>query len=414
MIALSKELATRGHRVTLFLPPQFEQKVRVNGLDFVPIAAPKDTECLRTRPELNGTDGWSQSTRARLTRIDREIGDFLAEYLPAIRDAGVDALIMDEIVFAGPTVAEIIGLPYVVLSTSIPHNFGWDVPLSYPIDSSWQARLQRKMLEVSIFCMRGPIRICLDHHRQRLGLSGINKIAHAHPHIAHITQWPECLDSPRPDLPASFYYTGPFATSRRTEEIEFPWDHLDDRPLVYASLGTTRKAEPSLFYQIAEACAQLDVQLVITLGGERDSAYFTDMPGDPILVQVAPQLELLSRAEVVVTHAGPNTVLETLLHGKPMVALPLTLDQPAVADRISRIGAAEVLPLEQRSSADIRTRLLKVLGTSSYREAAEALEKQLTTLKGVSRAVRIIESALDGRSFSESRGSASQTIHQSV
>lgn len=413
MIHLSKELASSGHRVTLFLAPQFEQKVCANGLGFIPIAAPKEAQPLSMRME-HGASGWSDRARARISRIDIEIGNFLTEYPPAIRNAGIDALILDEIIFTGPTVAEILELPYIVLSTSIPHNFGWDVPLSYPTDSSWQTRLERKMLEVSTFCMRGPIRVCLDHHRQRLGLSSIKKIGRAHPHIAHITQWPECLDSPRPDLPTNFYYTGPFAASRRMEEIEFPWDRLDGRPLVYASLGTTRKAEPSLFYDIAKACAELDVQLVITLGGRRNWASFTGIPGDPILVQAAPQLELLKRAQAVVTHAGPNTVLETLLHGKPMVALPLTLDQPAVADRISRVGAAEVLPLERRSPTDIRTGLLKVLSTSSYREAAETLQRKLAKLEGVSRAAHIIENTLNGKPSVNPAGDSLQTIHQSV
>ncbi len=72
---------------------------------------------------------------------------------------------------------------------------------------------------------------------------------------------------------------------------------------------------------------------------------FSDLPGKPLVVGNAPQLELLKRAEIVISHAGPNTVLETLMQGKPLLALPMALDQPAVATRLSALGVAEVLPV---------------------------------------------------------------------
>lgn len=44
--------------------------------------------------------------------------------------------------------------------------------------------------------------------------------------------------------------------------------------------------------------------------------------GDPVVVRYAPQVELVKRAAAVITHAGLNTVLETLAEGVPLVALP--------------------------------------------------------------------------------------------
>lgn len=49
----------------------------------------------------------------------------------------------------------------------------------------------------------------------------------------------------------------------------------------------------------------------------------------------APQLELLKRASVCITHAGFNTVIESLANGVPQVAIPITHDQPGVAARIA-------------------------------------------------------------------------------
>ena len=175
---------------------------------------------------------------------------------------------------------------------------------------------------------------------------------------------------------------------------DFPWDRLDARPLIYASLGTTKRGDPATFHRIAEACRELDLQLVISLGGRLDPATFTRLPGNPVVVKYAPQLELLSRAEIVITHAGPNTVLEALMQGKPMLALPITLDQPAIAAHLARLGVAEVLSTENRSAQQIGAALIKMQKNSRYLDTAKNLQAEIRPLRGLDRAADIIEEAL--------------------
>jgi len=176
--------------------------------------------------------------------------------------------------------------------------------------------------------------------------------------------------------------------------VDFPWERLDGRPLIYASLGTTRKGSLDLFRRLSEACEGLDAQLVISLGGRRDPAVLAGLSGDILVVGNAPQLELLKRAQLVVTHAGPNTVLESLKQGKPMVALPMLLDQPAVATRLRRLGAAEVLSTENRSVQQIRAAIVKVQTDPRYRKAAEDLQAQMHLVRGLDCAADIIEVAM--------------------
>ena len=78
------------------------------------------------------------------------------------------------------------------------------------------------------------------------------------------------------------------------------------------------------------------------------------MPGNPIVVPVAPQLDLLSRAALTITHAGLNTVLESLSYGVPMVAIPVGNDQPGVAARIKWRGVGELLALKHLKAAKLR------------------------------------------------------------
>jgi zeaxanthin glucosyltransferase len=396
LLALSRQLVERRHRVTFFQHPELEQRVRQQGLEFFPIDVPGFTGS--KQQHVKGARHKNAigigEIRDRLNRTTGEIEAYLREYPVAIRAAEVDTLILGEISLAGPTVAEMLRLPYFIVSTSIPHNFGWEAPQSITSSRSELERLQKEILEVSVLRMRGPIRRSLDRYRRQLGLGSIRSIGRTFPELAHITQWPQCLDTPRSELPSNFFYTGPFVDRAARVFVEFPWERLDGRRLIYASLGTTRRGDPEIFRQIAEACSGLDLQLVISLGGRRDPAMFTGLPGNPLVVGTAPQLELLNRAEIVITHAGPNTVLETLLQGKPMLALPLTLDQPAIAAHLARLGVAEVLSTENRSAQQICAALVKVQKDTRYRDAAQKLQTQIRSLDGLDRAADIVEEAL--------------------
>jgi zeaxanthin glucosyltransferase len=394
LISLSRQLIAQGHKVTLFQNPELELRAREQGLDFFPIETfhPAGIKQHRTR---NSTSSASLAEiRYRLHRIYSEMEAFLRVYPPALRAAGVDTLIMGEISLTGPTVAELLRLPYFIVSTSIPHNFGWHTSRSIMPTTLWIDRLQKKLLEVSVLHMNGPVLWSLDRLRKRVGLGSARNIAQTHQELAHITQWPQCLDDQRSTLPANFFYTGPFVNNMARPSIDFPWEKLDGRPLVYASLGTTRKNDAAIFHRIAQACNGLDMQLVITLGGRRDPSILAGLPSGPLVVRNAPQLELLERAAIVITHAGPNTALETLLHGKPMVALPMTLDQPAVAARLIKAGAAVILSEQHRSAEDIRDALLKVRDDPRYREAALKLQTQMLPLRGLEHAAEIIERSL--------------------
>ena len=397
LIALSRQLVARGHRVTLFQHPELEQHVRARGLEFFPIDVPGSSSARKHHGSTNKPRTQIGEIAYRLRRIEGDMEAFLREYPAAIRDAGVDTLIMGEISLSGPTLAEILRLPYFIVSTSIPHNFGWDAPRSIAHPGSYMDRLQKRLLEVSVLRMKGPVRRSLDRYRRKIGLGSIRNIEKTFPELAHITQWPQCLDIPRSELPPNFFYTGPFVDQAGRAFVEFPWNRLDGRPLVFASLGTTRKSGTAVFHRIAEACSGLALQLVISLGGRRDPAMFSDLPGNPLVVGNAPQLELLKRAQIVISHAGPNTVLETLMQGKPLLALPMALDQPAVAARLAALGVAEVLSVENRSTEQLRTALLKVQNDPAYRNAAQKLQSQMQTLRGLERAADIIEEALSKR-----------------
>lgn len=388
LIALSLQLIARGHKVTFFLNPETEDRIRAHGLGFAPIGTSDENSTKHRKPS-----GGIAILRYRVRRTIGEMQMFLRETPPALERAQIDALIIDELALAGPTVAEMLRIPYLILSTSVPHSFGWSVPRRIAPAKSLFEHIQSALLEVSVLNIKGPVRHSLDNFRRNAGLGPIREIQNTFPELAHITQLPQCLDFPRAHLPSKFCYTGPFIDEAARPATTFPWESLDTRPLVYASLGTTRKCEPAIFHRIAEACEGLDVQLVISLGGRRDLSLFQNLPGNPLVVKEAPQLELLKKAAAVITHAGPNTAFEALIYGTPMVAIPTAFDQPAIAARLAWRKVAIVLPFGKLSVARLRTALRTILEDPSYRKAAEEMQAVLQSNHGLEHAADRIEAA---------------------
>jgi len=400
LIALSKRLKSRGHKVTFFQTPEVEDRVRLAGLNFCPLGKTANSSSGgRARVNnMHSTEPSIYSLRQNIRRVVSDMESTLKEAPLVIAEAGIDALIINEIILSGPTLAQLLQLPYFAISTSVPHNFGWTPFSSFsggedPI--SHFDCVKNAALQLSMFKIDGPIGRKLDDFRRDHGMGPIREIQNEFPPLAHITQLPACLDFPRSTLPNNFYYAGPFVDETARPFVDFPWSRLDGRPFIYASLGTVKKnGHPSVFRFISEACKGVDLQLVISLGDRHEPESGDDLPGDPLVVRYAPQLELLKRARLVITHGGPNTVFEALMEGKPMIAIPMAHDQPAIADRLAWLNVAEVLPIEKLSAERLRLALEKLLSDASYSDAAMKIGAKIRSEQGLERAVDVIEVTL--------------------
>jgi MGT family glycosyltransferase len=136
--------------------------------------------------------------------------------------------------------------------------------------------------------------------------------------------------------------------------------------------------------------SELDLTLVIAHGGLLPAAEVARLPGRPIVRSYVPQRALLARCALAITHAGFNTVMDALSFGVPMVALPITFEQPATGARLERVGAAAVLH-RRRTPARIREAMQTVLDDPAYRASATRLQQEIAGAGGVRRAADIIE-----------------------
>jgi zeaxanthin glucosyltransferase len=103
---------------------------------------------------------------------------------------------------------------------------------------------------------------------------------------------------------------------------------------------------------------------------------------------------LLKQAAVCITHAGLNTVLESLAQAVPQVAIPVAFDQPGVAARIAEKQTGVVISLDKLTAEHLSTLLNEVVSNPTYRHNACKLQKAIAEANGISVASDLIEASL--------------------
>ena len=399
MLSLAQELQRRSHQVIFYQIPELETKIADKGFTFFPIGKTEYPgnflpQFVQELGRLKGIEiiRYWYAEQEKMTRV-------VCRDIPAlIAENPVDLLLVDQVEPAGRAIAESLNIPFITICNALVLNREAAIP---PIFTSWsyQETLPGK-LRNQIACYLGDSLISgykklILNYRSQWGLSPLSNhdILFANSSLAQLSQQPMAFDFPRKQLPSCFHYCGPFRDNTPSN-VSFPYECLTGQPLIYASLGTLQNTRFNIFVCIASACQDLDVQLVISHGGGLTDEQVNQLPGNPLVVSYAPQLELLKKASLTITHGGLNTVLDALSLGVPLVVLPLGFEQPTIAARVKWTKTGEVLEGKQLNSANLKTTIQKVLNLTIYRENTLKIKQIISQKKGVMTAADVIDGVI--------------------
>lgn len=153
------------------------------------------------------------------------------------------------------------------------------------------------------------------------------------------------------------------------------------KPIIYVSMGTVFNNENShLFKVLVEACKFFanEYAIIVSTGDEKAYEKYANssLNSDNILlIPHTPQVEILKRAHLFITHAGMNSVSEAVNYGVPIICLPLSGDQPFVAWRVAdELGMGIRLQPDADLTVDkVKNTILQILNNPSYRLKAQEL-----------------------------------------
>jgi hypothetical protein len=137
------------------------------------------------------------------------------------------------------------------------------------------------------------------------------------------------------------YYMDSFEPVNPRNELVFVNSTKNERKLVYASLGTVDNNYPFIFEDIINAVKMFDqtdnstvkssqIEVIISTGKgafENLQAKIKNkqlvLPSNVLLQQSVPQIEVLKRVSLFITHGGMNSANEAILYAVPVICIPI-------------------------------------------------------------------------------------------
>ncbi len=158
--------------------------------------------------------------------------------------------------------------------------------------------------------------------------------------------------------------------------------------LIYLSLGSLGSADVGLMQRLVDLLGKTQHRVIVSKGPLADQITLHDnMTGAGFL----PQPAILPQVDLVVTHGGNNTVVESFHHGKPMIVLPLFWDQVDNAQRVHETGFGRRLATYDFADAELTDAIDALLADTVLHARMATIAARMQSTAGTVRAADLIE-----------------------
>jgi MGT family glycosyltransferase len=182
-----------------------------------------------------------------------------------------------------------------------------------------------------------------------------------------------------------------------------------DLKLILVSLGTVFNYNTFVFEEIIKAIREFNKSstrhfsssqfLVVISVGNVSYRLLTDkinkgeliIPETILIRAKVPQLEILKRADLFITHCGMNSTTEAIKYAVPIIAVPIEADQPLVARRVcEELSAGIRINMSNLQSDEIADAIDKVLSDEKYAKNMKDLSLASAKYNGIAEGSKIV------------------------
>jgi len=369
LVPLAQALMMAGHEVTFACSPLFCPPVEASGFPAIPASlAWLESGFDDAFPQI-GEVFATQGAAAALNWVNEEVfagatAAMTADLLALSHDRWPDVIVRDHHEFGGYVAAEALALPHATVEVGAFHGAYW--------------RDERVAQQ-------------LDRQRAAHGLAPDPNLARLY-HFLHLSFVPPRYQDPAAPLPPTAHAPRPVIFDRSGAETLPAWmADLPDWPTVYVTLGTLENRSPGIFPAIIAGLWDEPLNVIVTVGRDQDPADLGPQSSNMHIERYIPQSLLLPHCDLVVSHAGFNSVLGALAHGLPQVVIPLSADQPAHARRCVMLGVGRVIQPDELSPVAVRLAVRAVLADPTYRKNATQRRDEMVALPGPEHGVALLE-----------------------
>ncbi|MBL7714118.1 MAG: glycosyltransferase family 1 protein [Bdellovibrionales bacterium] len=379
-IRIADQLARLGHQVFFAslrdtLPFIKRSGVSVSPLVFGERTFPKGA--LAARHSGSTKKGGAKAFFSSVQFMRSFNDEILSDLLSQSRDLKIDLLVADELVVTAARFAELLGVSHCSFAAALsvlPDRRGiCPPPSSKSLPSrSLTARIRNRVSAKA-----------LDFWASTTSKSVAESIDSGFSKKLHLSLCPQAFDFDRGSLPKNYVYVSPPHSVQGAAQVS---GNRSMRPVLYAAFGTLihfqeRRRVLALISQLG---AQLGFEVHVGLGSwaaEGQAQDFSDFHPDAKVYEMAPQLELIQKADWVVTHGGMNTVMEALSMGKPVLVLPYNQDQFGIAARVRHHGLGKSLDFKDADAQRLSRILSELASDGRYKERAFNFQKNFQNIR---------------------------------
>ena len=365
-----KELVNSGNTVRFYSFNEFKEKVEATGATFISCDAylAEVTKKVESGEETMSTTDMTIVDLQSTAKMDSFLQKEVEEFKP-------DIIVSDSVCFWGKLTARKYKIPMVVSTTTFAFN-------------KQSASYMKSSFAEIMDLIKGQKRVKAE-------LKNLEQHGYHEKSIMPLVQNDNYTDTivyaTEKYQPFSNTFSKHYAFVGPSVSADYLLDKKNKRPRVYISLGTVISNKPDFYKKCIEALKGEAVDVIISCGRVVDPESINGLAENVKVYRNVNQLEVLSKANVFLTHNGMNSTSESLYMATPMVLFPQTNEQRAVARRAKEMGAG--IELKGESVTEIHDAIMEVLNNGKYADAAMSCSDDFRSALGPKGAADFIEAA---------------------
>ncbi|MBW7476704.1 glycosyl transferase family 1 [Paenibacillus oenotherae] len=371
-LGVVEELIRRGEEVVYFVAEQFRDRVEPTGAEVITFDSGKFLEAFLA----GGRNPW-----ARAGGLLRTADIVIPSVLEQTKGESFDYIIHDSMFGCGRLLAQIFGLPAINSCTSFAIQENSFDSLQDHLSRHFPAEVnEREQQEFQQLASNVQAKYNVQ--------VGSAYEVFCNPAPMTIVYTSKSFQPDGEGFDDTFKFVGPSFVPRSHGQFDFT--PVDTDHLIYISLGTIFNQAMDFYRLCFDAFAETKYTVILSVGRQTEIAELGDIPANVIVRNYVPQIEVLQHAKLFITHGGMNSTSEGLYYGVPLIVLPQSADQPAVARRVADIGAGIHLKQEGLTARDLREAAEGVLKDASIRKLSVEIGDSFRASGGYPRAVEEI------------------------
>jgi MGT family glycosyltransferase len=365
------ELSKRGHRIYYYSFAPYKEKIEAAGGIFRSLDAYLPPLNKKSQKKMEQSDVVEMTIHDLL--ITENALPFLEKEAQELQPA---CIVADSVCFWGKLLAKKMGLPMICSTTTMAFN---EHSSTYKKESMREAA---KLL-LGMAKIQKAFKKLQEQDLPNVGLMDLIQNDNETKTIVYTTkEFQPCSET----FSENICFCGPslFPSESCAQKKE--------KPLIYISLGTILNNNPAFFECCIRALANQPYHVLISCG-----PHFKIEPKENIAsnIEIHPtvnQLEVLSKSDVFISHCGMNSVSESLYYGVPLLMVPFTSEQRAVAKRVQELGCG--ILLKKQDPQCMRKQVEELLSSNSYKENALKMQENFRQAQGSRLAADFVERML--------------------